>query len=360
MIGAPFATLDTPRLLVDLDLLGRNIATMAASFARHGVGWRPHTKGIKLPAIAHKLLQAGAIGVTCAKLGEAEVMAAAGIGSILVANQVVGAEKIERLVHLRRHADVVVAVDSVANVQAIGAAAARIGVEQGVLVELNVGMDRSGVAPGAAAVALALTAAATPGVKLRGLMGWEGHCAGMPAGEQKRAACAAAITLLTGSAEACRAAGLPIEIVSCGGTGTYEYTAALPGITEIQAGGGIFHDLAYAGWGIPHEFALTVLCTVVSRPTPTRVIIEAGRKIFTSDQAVPRPFNIPDAGGLALSAEHGQFELASPSARPAVGDRIHCIVGYNDTTVHLHETLVGVRDGRVEIVWPLLGRGRLQ
>ena len=181
----------------------------------------------------------------------------------------------------------------------------------------------------------------------------------MPAGEQKRAATAAAVGQLTSSADACRAAGLPIEIVSCGGTGTHPYTAALPGVTEIQAGGAIFNDLTYASWGLEHEFALTVLVTVISRPTPTRVVIDAGKKTFSSDQTAPRAIDFPDASALRLSAEHGQFELTAPSASPKVGDRIRIVIGYGDTTVHLHESMVGVRDGRVEIVWPMLGRGKL-
>ena len=359
MIGSDITALDTPRLLVDLDILDRNVARMMAVFGKHGVNWRPHTKGIKIPAIAHKLIRAGAMGVTCAKLGEAEVMAAAGIQSILIANQVVGDEKIARLVGLQRHADVISCVDSAENVAAIGAAARHIGVEQGVLVEVNTGMNRSGQAPGEDTVSFAKMVAGTAGLRLRGLMGWEGHVAGMPAGEQKRAATAAAVGQLTSSADACRAAGLPIEIVSCGGTGTHPYTAALPGVTEIQAGGAIFNDLTYASWGLEHEFALTVLVTVISRPTPTRVVIDAGKKTFSSDQTAPRAIDFPDASALRLSAEHGQFELAAPSASPKVGDRIRIVIGYGDTTVHLHESMVGVRDGRVEIVWPMLGRGKL-
>ena len=360
MIGAPVTSLDTPRLLVDLDVLDRNIARMIADTGKHGVAWRPHTKGIKLPAIAHKLIRAGAIGVTCAKLGEAEVMAAAGVQSILIANQIVGDEKIARLVNLQRHAEVMPCVDSAENIAAIGAAAVKAGVVQGVLVEVDTGMQRSGVAAGAAAVALAQIAANTPGIRLRGVMGWEGHVAGMPAGEQKRAATEAAVGQLIHSADACRSAGLPIDIVSCGGTGTHPYTAAIPGVTEIQAGGAIFHDLTYASWGLNHEFAVTVLVTVISRPTPTRVIIDAGKKTFSSDQTAPRVLDIDGASPLRLSAEHGTFDLPAASATPAVGDRLRCIIGYGDTTVHLHETLVGTRDGRVEIVWPLLGRGKLQ
>jgi D-serine deaminase-like pyridoxal phosphate-dependent protein len=360
MIGAPIASLDTPRLLVDLDVLDRNVARIMAEVSRHGIGWRPHTKGIKLPAIAHRLIRAGAIGVTCAKLGEAEVMAAAGVQSILIANQIVGAEKIARLVGLQRHAEVMTCVDDAGNIAAIAAAARAIGVEQGLLIEVDTGMQRCGVAPGAATVALARVIADTPGVRLRGLMGWEGHLAGMPAGEQKRAAVASAVGLLTASAEACRTAGLAIEIVSCGGSGTYAITAGLPGVTEIQAGGAVFHDLTYASWGLEHEFALTVLATVISRPTATRVVLDIGKKALSSDATAPHARDYPGATPLRLSAEHGQFELAAGSDQPRVGERIAVLIGYGDTTVHLHETLVGTRDGAVEIVWPLLGRGRLQ
>jgi D-serine deaminase-like pyridoxal phosphate-dependent protein len=182
----------------------------------------------------------------------------------------------------------------------------------------------------------------------------------MPKGEQKRAATAAAVALLTTSADACRAAGMPIDIVSCGGTGTHPYTSELPGVTEIQAGGAIFHDLTYASWGLENEFALTVLVTVISRPTPTRVIVDAGKKTFTSDQTAPRVMGLDGATPLRLSAEHGTFDLAAASDTPRIGDRLRCIVGYGDTTVHLHETMVGTRNGNVEIVWPLLGRGKLQ
>ncbi len=359
MIGAPVTSLDTPRLLVDLDVLDRNVARIMAGTNRHGVGWRPHTKGIKVPAIAHKLIRAGAIGVTCAKLGEAEVMAAAGVQSILIANQIVGAEKIARLVGLQPHAEVIACVDDPANVAAIAAAAVHAGVVQPLLVEVDTGMNRCGTAPGAASVALAQLVAQTPGLRLAGIMGWEGHLAGMPAGEQKRAAVAAAVGLLTGTADACRAAGLTIDIVSCGGTGTHPITAGLPGVTEIQAGGAIFNDLTYASWGLEQEFALTILATVISRPTPNRVVLDIGKKALSSDQTAPRARAFPDATPLRLSAEHGQFDLAAASETPRSGDRIEVLTGYGDTTVHLHETMVGTRNGLVEVIWPLLGRGRL-
>ena len=175
-IGLPVAELDTPALLVDLDLLDRNIERIAGVVIDEaGINWRPHTKGLKTPALAHKLIARGAMGVTCAKLGEAEVMASAGVKDILVANQVVGPAKTRRLAHLcRGGADVVVAVDSEIGIRQIGEAATAAGSEVRVVVELNVGMDRAGVAPGEEAARMARVAAGTPGVKLAGLMAWEG------------------------------------------------------------------------------------------------------------------------------------------------------------------------------------------
>jgi len=353
-------SLDTPVLVVDLGAMERNIARMADFFRRAGVRWRPHTKGVKVPAIAHRELKAGARGVTCAKLGEAEVMAAAGIDDILIANEIVGAEKMARLVNLRRQADVIVCVDSIENAEALGAAAAAKGVVLRVLVEVNIGLNRCGVEPGAPAVTLAGKVAALPHLRFSGLMGWEGHLASKPPSEEKRRACEAAVLTLVATADACRATGLPVEIVSCGGTGTYQYSATVPGVTEIQAGGGIFGDVAYRKWGVDHECALTILTTIISRPTPTRVVFDAGRKAMGREVVLPELKDVTGAGPLRLSAEHGDFELDAPRSEFRVGDRLEVVVGYGDTTVCLHDTLVGVRDDAVEVIWPILGRGKLQ
>src|SRR5256885_7411409 len=179
--------LDTPALLVDLDALDANIARMADCFRRHGVNWRPHTKGIKVPQIAQRLIDIGAIGITCAKLGEAEVMAAAGIKDILVANQIVGAQKIARLVELRRRCDVIVAVDNEDNVAALAEAARAAGVVLRVVIEVNMGMNRAGVEPGEPCVALARLIAGKPGLKFAGLMGWEGQTAPLAAASKPAA-----------------------------------------------------------------------------------------------------------------------------------------------------------------------------
>ncbi|MSS70922.1 MAG: DSD1 family PLP-dependent enzyme [Candidatus Latescibacteria bacterium] len=363
LIGLPKHEIDTPALLVDLSALERNIERMARIIVREaGVRWRPHTKGIKTPAIAHMLLRAGASGVTCAKLGEAEVMAAAGVRDILIANQIVGAQKIARLVNLRQRADVVVAVDGVENIEALDRAAREKGVRLRVVIEVNVGMNRAGVEPGAPTLALAKRVAALPGLQFAGVMTWESSALRIKEEEEKRRVVLEALQRLTATAQMCRDAGLPVEIVSCGGTGTYWMSAFQPGITEIQAGGGVLCDLNYIrNFHVPdHEYALTVLSIVTSRPTPTRIIFDAGRKAMSAEAGPPEPVGIANVKSVGLSAEHGKIELEAPGASPRVGDKIELIVGYGDVTVALYDVLYGVRDGKVEAVWPILGRGKLQ
>ncbi len=360
-VGRPKRELDTPALLLDLPTMDRNIARMAGTFRRAGVGWRPHTKALKTPALAHILLRAGAHGVTCAKLGEAEVMAAGGIRDILIANQIVGDQKIARLVNLLPHADIIVAVDSEQNVRALDAAARAKGVRLRVLVEVNVGMNRAGVEPGDATVRLAGLVHQCEGLRLAGVMAWEAHAVAIADPDEKRRTIHEAVGLLVDSARRCRDADLPIEIVSCGGTGTYAITAEVPGVTEIQAGGGILGDVLYrTRMGVDHEYALTVLATVTSRPTPTRIICDAGKKTMSSDAAVPEPIGVPHVTRVGLSAEHAKLELSEPDTSIRVGDKVEFVVGYSDTTVHLHDEVYGIRDGRVEVVWPLLGRGQLR
>jgi D-serine deaminase-like pyridoxal phosphate-dependent protein len=360
-IGLDKHALDTPYLLVDLDLMEANIARIAGACRAAGVAWRPHTKGQKIPALAHKLIAAGAIGVTCAKLGEAEVMAAAGIQDILIANQIVGAQKIARLVNLRRHADVAVAVDDAGNVAALAEAAAAKGVTLRIVVEIDIGILRSGVTPGAACLALARDVARHPSLRFVGVMGWEGHATTIADPEAKRRVVAEAVAGLTGSAALCREAGLPVEIVSCGGTGTYLQSVAQPGVTEIQAGGGIFGDVRYrTQFGIDHPYALTVMTTVISRPNPKRIVCDAGKKTMSSDAAMPQPIGVGRVTASRVSAEHITLDLAEPAEQPGVGDTLEFVAGYSDTTVHLHDTLYGVRDGKIEIAWPILGRGRTQ
>ena len=354
------STLDTPALLVDLDVMESNIAHVAQACRENGIAWRPHFKGHKTLEIARKQIAAGAIGLTCAKLGEAEVLAEGGIRDLLVANQIVGSLKIARLAALLDRADPIVAVDSVDNVRELADAMAQAGKVLRVIIEVDIGMHRAGVAPGAPVVTLGTLIAQHGSLKLVGLMGWEAHTTAISNPAEKKQAVSDAIGLLTYSADLCRQAGLDIRIVSCGGTGTLLYCVDQPGVTEVQIGGAIFNDEHYRNhFQIDLPFALTVMASVTSRPTPTRVVLDAGRKAMSMDAGVPRPL-VPGAGELRLSAEHAQFDLNAPSGTPAIGDRVEFVVGYSDTTVHLHDEMIALRGGVVEGIWRIAGRGKIK
>src|SRR3954447_3870782 len=221
LAGADKSAIDTPALLVDLDILEQNIARIAGACRKGGSNWRPHTKGIKVPQIARMLIKGGASGITCAKLGEAEVMAAHGFSDILIANQIIGPQKIARLVALHRSCDIMVAVDNRENIAAIADAARAAGVTIRLVIEVDIGMKRAGVKPGEACVALAKVIAKESGVRFAGLMGWEGQTAGIADAKEKIGAVIAAVRAIAQTADMCRNEGLPVGIVSCGGTGTY-------------------------------------------------------------------------------------------------------------------------------------------
>lgn len=362
-VGWPKEALDTPALVVDLDALDRNVARMAATFRQAGVGWRPHTKGMKVPALAHRLLAAGAFGVTCAKVSEAEVMAAAGIRDILIANEIIGEAKVRRLAYLCTQADIVVAVDSPTGVQQLERAAAAAGTSPRVVVEVDVGLQRCGVPPGEPVVALARRVADAPHLRFAGVMAWEGHTAAMPDLDAKRAAITEAIGKLTASADRCREAGLPVSIVSCSGTGTYQMAVALPGITEVEAGGGVFGDVHYRDhFHVDHECALTVLTTIISRPNDRVLVTDGGFKTMSIERGVPQPLGLPQeqVEAVNLSAEHGRVRLAEPNATLQIGDHLEFVVGYSDSTVMLHDMLYATRGGVVQAAWTIAGRGKIQ
>ena len=359
LVGQPKAAIDTPALLVDLDVLEENIKRIADVCRNNKVHWRPHIKGQKVVEIAKMQIAAGAIGVTCAKLGEAEVMAAAGIGDILIANQIAGPRKIARLMALLASVPVMIAVDNLDNIAELGAAASARGFTLGVVIEIDTGMRRAGLLPGEAAVVMARRIAQTQGLRFKGLMGWEGHTVRIADPAEKERHVRAAVESIVTTADMIRAAGIPVDIVSCGGTGTYALTAPIAGVTEIQAGGGIFSDVCYRQqYHIDHPYALTILATVTSRPTPQRIVCDSGKKSMSSDTAMPEPIGLSNVASVRLSAEHAIIELGAVDHRLKVGDTVEFIVGYSDTTVHLHEDMYAIRDGYVEAVWPVSARGK--
>jgi D-serine deaminase-like pyridoxal phosphate-dependent protein len=347
----------TPALVLDAAAMDRNIRTMASFFAEGPCRLRPHFKAHKTPEIARRQLAAGSVtGLTCATVGEAEV-AADFCDDILIANQVIGADKLARVAAIaRRGIDMKIAVDSIEGVEQASAAASHAGAEIGIVVDVNVGMPRCGVQPGDPAAALARRIADTAGLSLRGVMGYEGHAVGIPEREKREHITRKAMSALTTSVDAIRATGLPCDIVSAGGTGTYDITGRVPGVTEIQAGSYVLMDTAYAQLDIPFGNAMWVLGTIISRPNPGLVVSDSGHKACTEDHGNPSVRDIEGATVLFLSDEHASITVPTDSTL-RVGDRVQLIPSHIDPTINLHDVFY-VLDGETVVdVWPITARG---
>jgi D-serine deaminase-like pyridoxal phosphate-dependent protein len=361
-LGASKDELDTPALCVDLDAMEANIRLAIDTCRRYGVAWRPHAKCHKSAAVAQKLVEAGALGMTCAKLGEAEVFAEAGVRDLLIANLVVGSQKLRRLVELRRKADPIVCIDHLDQAEPINQTMLNAGLSVRVLIEVDLGLDRVGVPWGAPTVALARQLARMPGLTFAGIMGYEGHLLTVADDHEKTQRIREALTRLVDTSNVLEKDGIPCGIVSCGGTGSFFVSVTQPGITEVQAGGLIFSDAFYRNMcHVPQfEYALTILATVVSRPTPERAIIDAGRKTMNQELHKPVVVGRDDISVEQLSAEHGKLRLGPGAQHLRIGDRLEFVPGYGDLTTVLHDRFYAFRGGRLEAIWPLEGRGRLQ
>lgn len=360
-LGISKAELDTPALCLDLDVMERNIAAVAATCRKHGVGWRPHAKGHKVAGIARAELAAGAIGVTCAKLAEAEVMAAGGVRDILIANLVVGPQKLRRLVELARRADPIVCIDHLDQAVPLSREMAAAGTRIRVIIEVDIGLARVGVAHGEPTLALARQIKVLPGLELAGIMGYEGHLLTVAECDGKADKISTALGTLVETRRVLEAADIACPIVSCAGTGSYLHSVRQPGITEIQAGGAIFMDAFYRHkCQVPElDFALTVVATIVSRPTPQRAIIDAGRKTMHGDLQPPQVVGREDVRIVRLSAEHGELTLDASAEGLKIGDRLELVPGYADLTTVLHDQFYCFRGGRLVDIWPIEARGKL-
>ena len=358
-LGCSVDDLGTPALVLDLLTLGRNVDVMAERFRGLPSALRPHAKAHKSAEIARAQIDAGAIGVTTATVPEGVAMLQAGVRDVLIANQVVAPAWIELLVRAAGAGDVTVAVDDRENLAALGAAARVAGVELGALIELDVGMRRGGARTLVDALDLARAAAETGGIRLRGAMGYEGHCADEPDPERRMELTTAAMQRLTAFAGRAHELGLPMEIVSAGSTGTFGVTGAIPGITEVQAGSYVvmdrFHEPLTEGFG----FALTVVSTAVSVHGDLAVF-DAGRKSIGADLRSPSAPEAPGEGGadgvLAfINEEHVGFRY--PGRAPfRVGDRVALIPGYAPVTVNQFAAYHVVREGTVVDVWRVRAR----
>ena len=353
-----FRELETPALLLDLDLLEKNIERMSEYFRGRKAKLRPHVKNHKTPIIALKEIDAGAVGVAVAKLEEAEVMAWSGIKDILIMNQIVTDDKIGRLLGLSKHADVIVAVENAENVSKLSSMARARGVNLGVVMEVDIGHHRAGVKPGTDALALAQKIVSSQNLKFRGLGGYEGHVSLMLDPKERKVEDEKACNLLVSTKDLIEEKGIPVEIVSAGGTGTYNFTGNYPGITDVQAGSYVTMDVAYRDCGIDFELALSILTTVTSVPAEDRAILDAGLKSIPTNQGLPEVKGVEGIEVTKLSAEHTHLKLGPNHTRLKLGDKIEVYPSDTDTTVNMHNQFYGIRDGEVEVVWPILARGK--
>lgn len=355
-LGGTKSNISTPYLCLDLDRFESNVKSMVAICCEHNVQWRPHSKCHKSPVVAQWLLDAGASGITCATIREAEVMASAGITDLLIANLIAGSAKVTRLVNLAPQADVIVCVDHIDQAMAISLAMDNAGTSVRVLIELEVGMNRVGISCDDAAIQLAQQVNELPGLTLSGLMAYEGHLLTITGPSEKEAAIRSALGEVVQLRKQFKATGLPCPIVSCGGTGSYPVTVAQPGITEIQAGGAIFMDAFYRqACSITNlQYALTVQTTVVSLPTPERAIIDAGHKTMNMTIHSPYVHDRPDLTVAWLSAEHGAITRSPDGDSLSIGQQLELIPGYGDLTNMLHPCFYGFRNGQLEQLIPIV------
>jgi D-serine deaminase-like pyridoxal phosphate-dependent protein len=364
----PAQLLDTPCMVVDEAILHQNIAEMQAFASSVGVNLRPHIKTHKTPEIARLQLQAGAIGITCAKLGEAEVMAHdAGVQDILMAYPVVGPVKIERLLRLMDHAHMTIAVDTLAAAAALSSAMSAAGRTLDLYLEVNTGQDRAGARAGDEAIALGREIANLPGVRVVGVMTHEGH-AGASLPEDIAEKAIAAGQALVATAEGLRTAGIAVDAVSVGSTPSSPFTPTVSGVTEMRPGTYVFNDntgFRHGRMG-PERCAARIAALVVSRPSADRAIIDAGSKALAMDPSPSHPghgyiVGHPDATIARISEEHGVVLLPTEEEPGfAVGDRVEVIPNHICPTINLTDELFIVRDGRLIDTWKVAARGKVR
>jgi D-serine deaminase-like pyridoxal phosphate-dependent protein len=353
-IGQAREDLITPALVLDVDAAQRNIDHMASELKQLGAAViRSHYKAHKSPDLARRQVAAGAVGLSVATVWEAAVLAAAGMDDLFVVNTVAHPAKLAVLAELARDHRVLVAVDDAGNAAELSAAAVAAGSTLGIMIEVDTGMDRCGVDSAADGLVLARQVTGLRGLRFEGITGYEGHCSLTPDHDLRHERQAAAMTFFTGVADALESAGISCPVRSAGGIATWNWTAAFPGITEIQAGTYVvmdnFHGVMVPGF----EHALTVAATVISRQSD-RVIVDAGNK------SVADPADVTIAGhGLPVvrfDEEHGIFDAGGGSAL-RVGDPVTLIPGYSPSTVNWYDAYHVVQGGVVTDIWPVIPRG---
>ncbi|RYP47544.1 hypothetical protein DL768_006421 [Monosporascus sp. mg162] len=368
-VGDRLESLDTPSMIVDLDLMEANIKKLMDRLLPTGINIRPHLKTTKSAVLAKKLAAAGAKGGCVAKLSEAEVIAAAGFDDLLITCEIIGPVKVRRLVELyKKHPKIRIVVDSAAGATAINDALVKESIRDpiSVLIDLDVGLHRTGVAAGEQALALAAHVGQLKQLKLIGVQGYEGHLQHLHDLVDRERQCLASMRTLTETAEALRRAGHDIRVVTTGGTGTAEFCVTVPGVTEVQPGSFIFMDTDYRNAiGTFYSNSLTVLSTVLSDQGPRDgvryVTIDSGLKSLTTDSGLAECKDSRYTYGV-LGDEHGSLSWKDDGTVPglSVGDRVEMIPSHIDPTINLFDFYYAHRNGLIEEIWPVDSRGKVQ
>lgn len=366
-VGQAVQTLDTPAVLVDLDVLDRNVARMAAFAAEQGIALRPHAKSHKTLGIAERQRSAGARGFTVAKLDEADAYLSAGFDDLLIANEIVGIDKWHRLAAMQRRGSVAAGIDNAQAAAGMAAVARQAGVTVPVLIEVDSGLRRAGVQPGPPTLELAVKVIGLSGLNLRGVFTHAGHAyaAGSPAEVERIGRAEGEILVQT--AQVLRAHGLRCDVVSVGSTPTARYAGAVPGVTEFRPGNYVFYDRMQVALGSAQveDCALTVLARVISRPDPRRLVIDAGSKTFALDRGAHSADALAGFGEAwpqrlvleRLSEEHGMLSPKAERQPIEIGERLRFIPNHACTVANLADVLLGIRGDRVAEMLTVLVRG---
>lgn len=344
--------LETPVAVIDLDRLEANIVRLQTYLDEHRIANRPHIKTHKIPHIAHMQLAAGASGITCQKLGEAEVMVQAGCKDIFLPYNLIGKAKLDRLAHLARWATISVTADSAFVVEGLSQRMRSEPESLRVLIECDTGGGRCGVQSPEQAAELARLIVDSPGLRFGGLMTY-------PSGERTDPFIAETKELLSSD-------GIQVECVSGGSSPRMWQAHTFKEVTEWRAGTYVYGDRAMIKSGAMtlEQCAMTIITTVVSRPTAERGILDGGSKTFTSDllgmQGHGFILEYPDANFYGMSEEHGHVDFSASARKPAIGERVSVIPNHCCVVSNMFNQVVGVRRGEVEVVWPVAARGLLQ
>jgi D-serine deaminase-like pyridoxal phosphate-dependent protein len=344
--GTRIKDLPTPSLLMDLDGMEANLRRMAGFFNGSGPKLRPHFKAHQVLSLAERQMTYGAIGVTCARLDQAEKLVSQGIHNILIANEIAGESKIRDFIDLGRRAPVLVAVDNADVATDMARLAGKRSSEVNVLVDVDVRLARCGVMPGQPALALTQLIL-EKGLKFRGLMGYEGYI-GLPPGPEKDGVVCEALSRLTQTKSLIEQAGVPVEIVSCGGSSDFSIAAKCPHVTEIQAGSYLLMDSSYEPFAPEFRPCLSILSTVISKTPGERIVVDAGLRAMSGEHGLPSVKGAPGLRTKALHIEHSILEIADSTLAIEVGAKVEMCVRFLDQTLVLHDHLFAVRNGEAE------------